>query len=212
MAGCTFRDWAGNQAADAAAKRAAIHPVLPDLWPSIENAQGVIADIARWLGTVGAYLAKLGSPDCQPEQEQVQCIQCESGQYTPGGLELTDILEVAAECGMWQPRVLHSEVRKAMHGRQGSPEVKRPQGPAVARQEYHATYILRRTGNVVFCRACGANTQRKRSCLLQTACKGPGNGPVARRLRAGRHPTTGAELGPCMRLDGGQAESQPEGS
>ena len=63
-AGMTFRDWAGNRAADQAAKAGAkLHPTKEGMGEAIADAQVMGRAVAKWLGVLGAYMVGLKSPD-----------------------------------------------------------------------------------------------------------------------------------------------------
>ena len=65
-AGCTLADWLGNRAADTAAKAGArMHTACPDMGTRLQNAHSLTQAVAHWIGTLGAHLVGIGSPDTQ---------------------------------------------------------------------------------------------------------------------------------------------------
>ena len=118
-AGCSWADWTGNKAADLAARKcAAIHPMPPQLQKVIESSHLVIRYIARWLGTVGAHLVRLESPDVQPKPV-APAVTGYQGTVCAQSLLLIDIPteEQMRASGQWRPRILHCEARRTARER-----------------------------------------------------------------------------------------------
>ena len=211
-AGCTWADWAGNKAADLAAKRgAAIHPVRPDLGEIITNGRTVVSGIAKWLGTLGAYLVDLDCPDVQTRT--VQPAVRAHGNYVPTqNLLLVDIPaeEDIRASGGWGPRVLHCEARRA--GREtrrrvagAEPSLGQDPGTSSARRaqpaDMHESHRLYETGAYIFCHTCGAHSTGRKNAGLRAVCQKPHVGSTIgclKRLRDGCHPTTGERVGEAV--------------
>ena len=214
-AGCTWTDWAGNRAADSSAKKgAAIHPAAPGLKEAIQNGRILITGIARWLGTVGAYLVELDSPDVQPKVA-TRAIRAYGDYVAPQSMLLVDIPseEDGQSSGEWRPRVLHCEARLAErerkqrdceaargHGRHEpcAGSAARASRTAGSMADVHQSHSLCKVGPYVFCYACGAHSSVRRSARLRAACQRPQRHDSIgqrKRLRDGRHPITGDRLG-----------------
>ena len=88
-----------------------MHPAYPGLLEVIANAQGVVTDIARWLGTVGAYVVGLDTPDCQRREDKPRPIVQPDGVRWAASLELIDIPALPRDGELWRPRILHCEAK-----------------------------------------------------------------------------------------------------
>ena len=117
-AGCTWVDWVGNKAADLAPRKgAAIHPMPPMLHEVIKSSHLVIRYIARGLGTLGAHLVRLESPDVQPK-----VVAAVTGYQNNVCAQSLLLVEIPTEeqmrlSGQWRPRILHCEARRAARER-----------------------------------------------------------------------------------------------
>jgi hypothetical protein len=197
---CTWHDWFGNKCADLNAKRgAACHPVEENFKEIMENGRSLITAVARWIGTLGAHLVGLETPDIQPR----------AGKDGIGhSLELTHIPECKGSEG-WRPRVLHREVKNiipANHDEQIQEEVEvlRAAASPGSSQARHAdrSHDLHQVSCFVFCRRCGGYTRGKASRVLRECCKGMSKQTCHKRLRGGRHPLSGEWLGLVTRWRG----------
>ena len=69
-AAISFWDWAGNNAADKAAKKGAKqHPKDEHVSSALTNVRTFTREIGIWLGQLGAHLVKLKSPDVQERSQ-----------------------------------------------------------------------------------------------------------------------------------------------
>ena len=68
----TWQDWHGNRVADLHAKLgAACHPAQAGMKEILETSRSLVTYVAKWLGTLGAFLVGLSSPDVQPTEPKV---------------------------------------------------------------------------------------------------------------------------------------------
>ena len=164
--------------------------MLSGLQDAICSAQSLIGYLGRWLGSVGAFVANLGSPDVQDRAE-------DSGD---GWLELVDIpLDRTGES--WQPKVSHKEARNIAAESSTAPASIRAQAGARPKAQVHVSHRLFRAGAYTFCWRCGGHSSGRKSQLLAGQCLRTSLETVAVRLRLGRHPTTGEPLGAVVAVE-----------
>ena len=209
LADISFRDWAGNQQADLAAKRGA------SLHPSVESARlrcravgEIVTAAGRWFGCLGSYMSELEHSDVAPAG---------GGRPRPRPrqvpLSVLDRVLVVEPPPIWPVRLLGSSASRppsSMRAEGPAPrsigswgpsqrQLAAPVGPSGG-WEPHSSHVHWKLGlSCSFCALCGSYSVSRRTPSLAAQCPRGCRTPAASRqlrlLMQGLHPVTKQHLG-----------------
>ena len=145
--GCSWAHWAGNKAADRAAKRgAALHPTRPGLAQRLQAAAEHTEAVAMWIGRLGAHLVTKGRPDIDATLPRAQRVTGHAK------------VKLQLQCAFGGERPTEEQP-----GRSDQASVMSVGPPAALRSRVHSTHVLYRTGPVLFCWHCGGHCHQRGS-------------------------------------------------